>query len=130
MQLFILDLLLFRNDEFEPSPRGAWLLPEVHSYALLGWAVICAGLSFCLSSHLLRSVLWIVCFDFLVILLRSRGFVSGPNFLNSKLTSRVLHVSFIHKSLRFGTYYFRSTIKFTCFARVNVIFSIGPIFSI
>ena len=118
MQLFKLDLLFFRNDEFEPSPRGAWLLPEVHSYALLGWAVICAGLSFCLSSHLLRSVLWIVCFDFLVILLRSRGFVSGPNFLNSKLTSRVLHVLFIHKSLRFGTYFLRSTIKFTCFAHV------------
>ena len=54
LQLFKLDLLFFRNDEFEPSPRGAWLLPEVHSYALLGWAAICAGLSFCLSSHLLR----------------------------------------------------------------------------
>ena len=50
-----LELLFSREDESQPGARGAWSFSELNSLALLIWSLTCAGLTFCLSSHLLRS---------------------------------------------------------------------------
>ena len=86
-------LLFCSGDGLDPSPRGAWLLPEVHSYILLAWAMVCAGLTFCVSSHMLRLVLWIIYSGFFLLsFLRSRSFVPEPRSLVLKLTPRGFHV--------------------------------------
>ena len=108
-----LELLFSREDESQPGARGAWSFSELNSLALLIWSLTCAGLTFCLSSHLLRShslFLFFLHFHiFKVPWLRSWTY----------LTLRVPHVFFTNKSFTVKTYFYRVEIESTCRARVT-----------
>ena len=119
--MLLLELLFSREDESQPGARGAWSFSELNSLALLIWSLTCSSLTFCLSSHLLRSQsLFLFSFFwhfhlFKVPWLRSWTY----------LTLRVPHVFFTNKRFTVKTYFYRVEIESTCQARVTCFFSSG-----
>ena len=75
-----LNFCFSREDESQPGARGAWSFSELNSLALLIWSLTCSSLTFCLSSHLLRSQSLFLFSFFLAFssFLRPLGFVPGP----------------------------------------------------
>ena len=113
--VMLLELLFSREDESQPGARGAWSFSELNSLALLIWSLTCAGLTFCLSSHLLRShSLFLFSFFWHFHLFKAPWLRSW-----TYLTLRVPHVFFTNKSFTVKTYFYRVEIESTCQARVT-----------
>ena len=120
--VMLLELLFSREDESQPGARGAWSFSELNSLALLIWSLTCASLTFCLSSHLLRSQSFFrFPFFFGVFIFFEVPWLRSWTYL----TLRVPHVFFANKSFTVKTYFYRVEIESTCQARVTCFFSSG-----
>ena len=141
--------MLSREGESQPGARGAWSYSEISSSFLLIWSIACAGLAFCLSSHLLRSVFLLVLRFFLTFssfkgLLTSfsgpfdlyvfrtcyfsnKSFTVKPCLAESKwsfLVGHVLHTVRLHFAMHIQIIsHVLSDLTFTCFLRVLLMHS-------